>query len=288
MRAQIQAELDTLEDDAFFSEMPEQRDRRQKFVVRLRYRGRTPENFNIDWVELIFLEEGLEMRKEEGYVKAVITPPGIPEIDICFWTEGGLSFLLAVLLGSGGDGGGASARRHRADPALPGETKVVTISFCTAEIPLEDVTYWLGQRCRVLMGTQHTYDKNGYRNGGSRAIVALEHDSGSGWIHHLPKYLFMGADCGVVRYAGQPPACYTRGGYDHIQVHCNTELCSKCGVRGHRTATCRRLPTCSLCHQVGHTYIFCPQSETNKRDPDAFARDKQCMREAVEWRRQAE
>lgn len=46
VRAQIQAELDVLEDDtflqAFFEEMPEQRDRRQRFV------GRNPEAFNID------------------------------------------------------------------------------------------------------------------------------------------------------------------------------------------------------------------------------------------------
>lgn len=162
---------------------------------------------------------------------------------------------------------------------------MVTSCFRMAEIPLEDVTLWLSQRCKVLLGVQHMWDHTGYRNGGSRAIVVLERDPGSGWIWHLPKYVFMGADWGVVHYAGHLPTCYQCGEHDHIHAHCTTELCSKCGVRGHCTATCRWLPTCSLCRQVNHAYLYCPESAANRSDPEAFKREKAHMWEAEQrWR----
>lgn len=90
----------------------------------------------------------------------------------------------------------------------------------------------------------------------------------------------MGADRVVVHYGGQLPTCYQYGGYDHIRAHCMTELCSKCRVRGHRTATCRQLPTCTLCRKVGHTYLYCPESETNRSDLEAFEHDKARRRHA--------
>lgn len=56
-------------------------------MVHLHYRGRNPEEFNIDWVELVFLKQALGMLHEGGEVKAIIALPGIPEVDVCFWHQ---------------------------------------------------------------------------------------------------------------------------------------------------------------------------------------------------------
>lgn len=112
-------------------------------------------------------------------MKAVIVPPGIPEIDVCFQSKSGYMKFWRWCRALEGE------EAHMLDDIalillFHGETKVVTVSFHTAKIPLEDVTYWLNQWCKVLLGAQHTHNHNAYLNGGSGAIVVLDQDPVSG------------------------------------------------------------------------------------------------------------
>lgn len=269
-------EWDILQDEgfleSFYRSMPEERDPRQRFVVRMRYKGQEEHKLSRTYVEAEFLENFLGFPKED--ILAVITPPGMREIDLCFtsesayqrfWDTARAAFRIDATF----------LQEYSFIPLFRGETRVLTVSFRTTVIPEEDIAMWLHQRCKVLLELERKKDDRGYWTGEYRTIISLDRDPYTGQLRHLPKYFFMGADRGITRYSGQPSACFQCGAFDHIRKNCQAQLCSKCGTTG----MCRREVTCSLCSQTGHAYRYCPESELNKRYPEAFHKEKERAKE---------
>lgn len=83
--------MDIFKDDdflqRFFDSIPGEKDPRQRFVVRMQYKGKEERKAQRHYIEKEFLEGFLGYPKEE--ILAVIAPPGLGEIDLCFVSEKG-------------------------------------------------------------------------------------------------------------------------------------------------------------------------------------------------------
>lgn len=163
-------------------------------------------------------------------------------------------------------------------------------------IPTQNIDTWLRRHCKVLQETQQKIGDKGYRSSEYCAIIQLERNEAIGGYRHVPNFFFRGADMGVTRYSGQPPACYTCGDCNLKCSSCMADLCSRCGTLGHRTATCRKPITCSLFGEEGHDYRMCSLAFLNQQHPEEYhfylvraqeeAAHQECVRE--ERRCQAE
>ncbi|XP_061457024.1 uncharacterized protein LOC133372434 isoform X2 [Rhineura floridana] len=137
-------ETEMLEDarflDEFYSRVAREPDLRERFVVRLRYRGNDLNLLTCDYVVKEILLGRLGIGKEQ--LLAVITPPGLTEVDICLASERSYQVFwercrtVRRL-------GGRCLEDFDVVPLFRGENKVVTISFRTTGVPQEDVGAWL-------------------------------------------------------------------------------------------------------------------------------------------------
>ena len=253
--------------DRFYTSLPMNTEPKQRYVIRLRYKGADEEKLDRDYIVQGVIVDLLGFPLDQ--VLAVITPIGLREIDICLVNEGAYHLFWDAC---------RTARKSDQNfltdfdiiPLFRGEIKVLTVSFRTTNVPAQDVSVWLRRHCKVLLEPEKRRDRRDVWTGEYRAIVGLHKNPMTGQIRHVPKYFFMGADRAMVRYAGQPPACFQCGSFSHRRRDCQTPLCSRCGVTGHATEICRRPVTCNLCLQEGHPYAWCPKAHWNAEDPERF------------------
>ncbi|KAL8173391.1 UNVERIFIED_CONTAM: hypothetical protein K2H54_048142, partial [Gekko kuhli] len=135
----------------FFDEQgePEQDyDPRQRYVIRLRYKGTDIQKLSEDYVVGEFLLRQVGFPREE--VLAVIMPPGSRETDICLPSERAYQKLWGMIREA------LRKQLHLMDdydlvPLFRGESRVLTVSFRTTNVPEEDVELWLQRYCKVLI-----------------------------------------------------------------------------------------------------------------------------------------
>uniref|UniRef100_R4GCK7 CCHC-type domain-containing protein n=1 Tax=Anolis carolinensis TaxID=28377 RepID=R4GCK7_ANOCA len=253
--------------DLFFGQASEVRNPRLRYVVRFRYLGSDPERGSRSYLSKKLLKDALEASRED--VLAIIQLPGSKEIDVClasekvyrdFWMNcKTVKNVMPDLLAE-----------YELIPLFRGDTKVLTISFRTTTIPAQDVARWVSKYAVILSGPDKKEDEQGYWTGEYRCVVSFKNEDPEYRHGKLPKYFFLGADRGITRYAGQPQAGFQCGSYDHQRRLCTSSLCSRCGIRGHHTATCHSSIRCNFCGDLGHTYFWCPQAYYNQQDEGVF------------------
>uniref|UniRef100_A0A803T2C0 CCHC-type domain-containing protein n=1 Tax=Anolis carolinensis TaxID=28377 RepID=A0A803T2C0_ANOCA len=241
--------------DLFFGQASEVRNPRLRYVVRFRYLGSDQERGSRSYLSKKLLKDALEASRED--VLAIIQLPGSKEIDVClasekvyrdFWMNcKTVKNVMPDLLAE-----------YELIPLFRGDTKVLTISFRTTTIPAQDVARWVSKYAVILSGPDKKEDEQGYWTGEYRCVVSFKNEDPEYRHGKLPKYFFLGADRGITRYAGQPQACFQCGSYDHQRRLCTSSLCSRCGIRGHHTATCHSSIRCNFCGDLGHTYFWYP------------------------------
>lgn len=212
----------------FFEEKAEMEDYdpRQRFVVRFRYKGLDPHKLTERYLIETIILGALQVPKPD--VLAVIRLQGLRETDLCLISEGAYHRVWGRVR--------ATLRRgcellddYDLIPQFREQDRVVTITFRAMNVLEKDVGIWLEQHCKVLMPPRKQLHE---RRGLYKAIIALHRDNRRNF-KHLPKYVFLGNDRGVIHYSGQPPACYQCGRYGGISQNCNTPLCEACGKHGH-------------------------------------------------------
>ncbi|XP_060116320.1 zinc finger CCHC domain-containing protein 3 [Heteronotia binoei] len=241
---------------------------KNRYIIRLRYTGTDAHKLTRNYIVDVILFGLLDVSK--GDILAVIMPPGKNEVDICLTSELAYQRFWSRCQAAP-KGKSQILNDYEVIPLFQSETKVLTISFRTTEVPAEDLTVWLDRYCRILLPPQKKRDRRGIWTGEYRAIVALERTPGN-TLKHLPKYFFTGANQGIIRYKGQPPSCYQCGGYNHVRVNCRTPLCSICGSKGHPSTQCKEGITCTLCMKQVHMYALCSEAPMNNKYPKAYER----------------
>ncbi|XP_062993320.1 zinc finger CCHC domain-containing protein 3 [Elgaria multicarinata webbii] len=250
----------------------------RRYVIRFRYlRGNDEGRDTRDYLASELLVRTLGLSPDD--VVALIQLPGSQETDVCLASEGAYRRFWAEC---------RVLRRLRPEllegfnilPLFRGDTKVLTIAFRTSAIPEGDVALWLSRYANILMGPEKKRDRHGFWTGKYRCVVAFKDVSHRGLSHkagggpstgpesgahsaldgRLPKYFYLGAERGITRYSGQPPACFQCGSYGLRRRSCMTPLCSRCRVHGHPTAACQQAIRCNLCEELGHTYYWCPMA----------------------------
>uniref|UniRef100_A0A8D2LGW7 CCHC-type domain-containing protein n=1 Tax=Varanus komodoensis TaxID=61221 RepID=A0A8D2LGW7_VARKO len=237
------------------------RDPRKRFVVRFRYVGTDPNRDTRTYLTKTLMREVLKIAKEQ--VVAVIQLPGSRETDVCLASELAYWKFWAKCKAA-----------QRANPSLlegfevaplfKDDTRILTVIFRTTTIPEEDVARWVSRYAVILNGPYKRIDEEGFWTGEYHCVVSFKNQRQDNREGKNPKYFFLGAECGITRYSGQPSACYHCGSYEHYRRTCTTQLCScSCG-KGHSTLACQRGIRCNLCEEAGHTYYWCPQAYYNR------------------------